>query len=89
MEAEPLLGQVDRPHYEIAKLAKEIEVPYLNSFEELKPFIQGTAQSTYYYVGDMHFNPRGYKIWANSHVEFLMNSDHSLLPRKFYQHLSN
>jgi len=78
-----------RPHYEIAKLAKEIEVPYLNSFEELKPFIQGTAQSTYYYVGDMHFNPRGYKIWANSHVEFLMNSDHSLLPRKFYQHLSN
>lgn len=91
-------GQIDgsgtpawssRPHYEIAKVAKDIEVPYLNSFEELKPLIQGTVQSAYYYVRDVHFNPRGYKIWANSHVQFLINSDNSLLPREFYQHLSN
>ena len=76
-----------RPHYEIAKLAKAVEVPYLNSFEELKPFIKGSHQSAYYYVGDMHFNPRGYKLWANSHIRFLTHVENSLLPNKFYQHI--
>ena len=70
-----------RPHEEIAALAKDLGVPYLSSFEALKPYIAGTPQSRYYYVGDMHFNPRGYALWARAHLEFLLDERNDLLPR--------
>ncbi|NIT60069.1 MAG: hypothetical protein GWN00_28780 [Aliifodinibius sp.] len=76
-----------RPHYAISELAKELSVPYLNSFEELKPHIQGTPQSKFYYSGDMHFNPRGYDIWARVQLQFIIDEENDLLPAGFYQHL--
>ena len=73
-----------RPHYAIEKIAAELDVPYLNSFEKLAPFISGTPQYTYYYKNDMHFNPRGYQIWADAHLDFLVKEKNGLLPEIFY-----
>jgi hypothetical protein len=72
-----------RPHYAIAELAKEMKVPYLNSYKTLKPFIPGTPQKKYYYAGDMHLNPRGNAIWARAHIQFLTDKEHALLPEVF------
>jgi len=68
-----------RPHYEFADLAKELAIPYLNSYEQLKPIISGTPQTTFYYNNNMHFNPRGYAIWAEAHVRFLISRANELL----------
>jgi hypothetical protein len=59
-------------------------VPYHNAFEALKPLITGTPQTHYYYAGDMHFNPRGYRIWADAQYRFLTDGANHLLPAGFY-----
>jgi lysophospholipase L1-like esterase len=74
-----------RPHDEIARVAAEIGVPYLNAYEKLIPIITGTPQTDFYYKGDMHFNPRGYGVWAQTHVEFLAAEENHLLPDRFYK----
>lgn len=74
-----------RPHYEIAQIAAENDVPYLNSFEKLAPLIVGTPQTDYYYKGDIHFNPKGYHIWAQAQLEFLTDEANHLLPDDFYK----
>jgi lysophospholipase L1-like esterase len=74
-----------RPHDEIAMVAAGIGVPYLNAYEKLVPIITGTPQTDFYYKGDMHFNPRGYSIWAQIHVEFLAAEENHLLPDDFYE----
>lgn len=66
---EPLWSS--RPHIELEQLAKSLEIPYLNAFEALKSTIRGTEQEEYYLRGDMHFNPRGYKVWAEAHIQKL------------------
>jgi hypothetical protein len=76
-----------RPHMEIAQLAGKLGVPYLNSFEALRPRIQGTPRNAFYYANDMHFNPRGYDIWARAHLDFLLEEEHALLPASFYRHV--
>lgn len=77
-------GSSARPHKEIAGVAAQCGVPYHNAFEDLKPLITGTPQTQYYYAGDMHFNPRGYKIWADAQYKFLSDSSNHLLPAGFY-----
>lgn len=76
-----------RPHEAIGKLASEIGVPYLNSFEALAPVIRGTVQTKYYYSGDMHFNPRGYAAWAACQLAFLTDRRNALLPEAFLANL--
>jgi lysophospholipase L1-like esterase len=73
-----------RPHDEIARVANENGVPCLNSLDALAPFIVGTPQERYYYHRDMHFNPRGYRIWAEAHIKFISDRDNGLLPEEFY-----
>jgi len=73
-----------RPHDEIARVAKENGVPYLNSLDALAPLIVGTPQRKYYYHRDMHFNPRGYRIWAEAHIGFISERENDLLPEEFY-----
>lgn len=75
----------DRPHVAVAELASELEVPYLNSFEALKPHVAGTPQSRYYFADNIHFNPRGYAIWAEAHLSFLLDSGNDLLPAELYR----
>ena len=72
------------PHHEIANIAEEEGVPYLNSFNKLKDFIVGTPQDSFYYKNNMHFNPRGYKIWSKAHLDFLKDKKNSLLPEDIY-----
>lgn len=73
----------NRSHHELAHLAKELGVPYLNSYEQLKPIILGTPQTKFYYYRDMHLNPRGYSVWAEAHVQFLTSRANKLLPEEF------
>ena len=76
-----------RPHVEISRVAQQLQVPYLHSFNLMAPSIIGSAQSDYYYDGNMHFNPRGYKLWSDIHIDFILNENTQLLPASFYEHL--
>ena len=75
----------NRPHIVIGEAAKKAGVPYLNSHAALAPKIQGTPQRRYYYYRDMHFNPRGYAIWAEAQLKFLLDPKHGLLPTSIYR----
>ncbi|MEM7116352.1 MAG: hypothetical protein AAF614_28210 [Chloroflexota bacterium] len=68
------------PHFALAAFAAELDVPYLNSYAALEPHIQATSQTEFYYYGDMHFNPRGYALWANAQLAFLRDPANQLLP---------
>jgi len=74
----PILS--DRPHRELAALAARKEVLYFNSWKALREKIEGTAQTTYYYYGNMHFNPRGNDLWAQAHIDAWQNFRSTLLP---------
>lgn len=75
----------NRAHYEIKEAALDGGALYLNSYEALKPLVLNTPQEKYYYNYDMHFNPRGYRIWANAHLDFLTDKSNALLPDGFYE----
>jgi hypothetical protein len=69
-----------RPHREIARVAAEQGVPYFDAHAALAPKIAGTEQTEYYARGDMHFNLRGYRLWAKAHFEALIDPTLGLLP---------
>jgi lysophospholipase L1-like esterase len=73
-----------RPHKEIASVAERCGVPYHNAFEDLKSLITNTPETQYYNSGDIHFNPRGYRIWADAQYKFLSDSSNHLLPESFF-----
>ncbi len=75
----------NRPHLEIQNIARESGVYYLDSYGYLAPFIKGTPRQKYYYRSDMHFNPKGYFIWANAHIKTITDPNNKLLPEEFYQ----
>ena len=77
-------GWSDRPHKEIGAVAKAVGVPYLDSHKALDRFIRGTPQTDYYYFRNMHFNPRGYVLWADAQISFLLTPSHKLLPASVY-----
>jgi hypothetical protein len=79
----------DRPHRELAALALELGVPYLDAFTALRPVVEGTPQEVYYYRLDMHFNPRGYERWAEAHIEFLLDPRVGVLPPELYRQKSH
>lgn len=74
-----------RPHEAVSAAAQKNDIPYLNSFKKLQPVITGSPQPEYYYYHDMHFNPRGYALWAKAHLDFLMDKHNKLLPESVYQ----
>jgi hypothetical protein len=74
----------NRPHQEIASLGRASGVPYLDALASLASAIQGTPKGRYYYTNDMHFNPRGYQIWAAAHLAFLRDPANGLLPEASY-----
>jgi hypothetical protein len=73
-----------RPHEEIRKIARELKIPYLDSIAFLDPHIKDSQQTEYYYKNDMHFNPRGYALWARAHIQALLDPDNKLLPEFAY-----
>jgi lysophospholipase L1-like esterase len=75
----------DRPHIVIGEAAKRAGVPYLNSHAALLRHVQGTPQRRFYYHKNMHFNPRGYALWAKAQLSFLLDPEHGLLPAALYR----
>lgn len=75
----------DRPHREVARVAREHGVPYLDAFAALAPRVRGTPRMRWYYAGNMHFNPDGYALWAEAQLAFLTDPRHGLLPAAFYE----
>ena len=71
------------PHNVIREAAESVGARYLDSYQALKEHIQPSAQDYYFYKGDGHFNPRGYEIWANAHMAFLLDPKNGLLPEAF------
>jgi hypothetical protein len=74
-----------RPHREIARVARAGGAVYLDSLAALTPLVEPTPHDWYYYSGDMHFNPRGHRIWADAQLAFLLDPRNGLLPAAFYR----
>ncbi|MDD5195495.1 MAG: hypothetical protein PHQ96_07490 [Candidatus Omnitrophica bacterium] len=74
-----------RPHQEIRNIAQKAGIPYLDSVGFLEPYIKNSKQSEYYYKNNMHYNPRGYKLWAKAHIQALLAPDNRLLPDFVYK----
>lgn len=69
-----------RPHQELERVAREKGVAYFDGVAALMPAIAGTPQSAYYLRGDMHFNPRGNRLWAEAQLRALRDPALGLLP---------
>lgn len=74
-----------KPHDAIEAVARAADVAYFDSLEPLRPIIEGTPQSAFYYRGDMHLNPRGYEVWSRAHLEALTDPARRLLPDSAYR----
>ena len=72
--------QSNRPHRELEKLAADLEVPYFNAYEALRPHIEGTPQALNYIGGDIHFNANGNRLWGREQANFLLGPANGLLP---------
>lgn len=73
-----------RPHHVIAKLVKQLGATHLDSYKKLYAAISGSPQTEYYYRRDMHFNPLGYRLWADAHLEILHDRKNKLLPEDYW-----
>jgi len=69
-----------QPHREIKQLAESLGVIYLDSYNGLKSALVGSQQDEFYYRNDMHFNPRGYRLWAKLHLDLLEDPSNKLIP---------
>ena len=69
-----------QPHREIQQLAESLGAIYLDSYNGLKSALVGSQQDEFYYRNDMHFNPRGYRLWAKLHLDLLENISYRLIP---------
>ncbi len=74
----------NKPHTVLEEFAAKEHIPFLNSYERLKPIIENTKVEKYYWNTDpTHFNKAGNEIWAASQVEFLTNPSNGLIPFSF------
>ncbi len=73
-----------RAHQEIANLVKQLGGAHLDSYAKLYSSIAGSRQTEYYYRGDMHFNPLGYRLWADAHLEAFYDRKNKLLPESYW-----
>ena len=70
----------NKPHHIVAEIAKEGGASYFDSWSALKPHIEFSERDTFYYTTNMHFNPRGNRIWADAHYRALCDPKLGLLP---------
>ncbi len=68
-----------RPHREIKRVAKAHGAVYLDAHAAMQARIDGTPQWAWYAKGDMHFNVRGYKLWADVQAALLMRNGFGFL----------
>lgn len=69
-----------RPHEDIRRVAEENGAAYLDSYRSLAPWLMGSRQAEYYYSGNMHFSPRGNRLWAQAHIRAFLDPANRLLP---------
>jgi hypothetical protein len=69
-----------RPMRELAQVCKEESVPFLDPTPEFTERLAGRPPAEIYIPGDMHFNPAGYRMWAEIQLEFL-NSQQGMRER--------
>jgi len=70
-----------KPHEKLAEAANEHNFLYLNSFSALHPDIENTTVDEYYWENDpTHFNEKGYALWADAQVQFMLKNKNELLP---------
>lgn len=60
-----------RPMDDLAALCRSEHVPFLDPVEDFKKRLGSTPPETLYIPNDMHFNPQGYRMWAEIQLEFL------------------
>ena len=72
----PHLQQLDgrwslQPMNDIAAVCAEEGVPFLDPIHSFKQRLGNTPPSDIYIPNDMHFNPKGYQMWAEIQLDFL------------------
>jgi lysophospholipase L1-like esterase len=60
-----------QPMNDIAAVCARENVPFLNPVDAFKQKLGSTPAQEVYIPGDMHFNSKGYRMWAEIQVEFL------------------
>jgi hypothetical protein len=76
-----------RPIHEIERAARSGGAAYFDSYAALAPAIKGTLQPDFYWRDDMHFNPKGSRLWAEANKAALRDPALGLLPPWAYAHL--
>ena len=69
-----------RPHEIIKQRCAELGISYFDSHEFLLPHLKNTEQPDYYFRKDMHFNDKGFALWAKAHqraLELLLKPENS------------
>jgi lysophospholipase L1-like esterase len=56
---------------DIAAVSARENVPFLNPVEAFKQKLGSTSPQEIYIPNDMHFNSKGYRMWAEIQLEFL------------------
>jgi hypothetical protein len=60
-----------QPFSDIESICVSEQVPFLNPIRGMHERLGDQAPSSIYIPGDMHFNPKGYRMWGDVQVEFL------------------
>ena len=60
-----------QPMDDIAAVSARENVPFLNPVEAFKQKLGSTSPQEIYIPNDMHFNSKGYRMWAEIQLEFL------------------
>ena len=69
-----------QPMIEVRKVAADLAVPYFDSYAALRPVAEREGAAALFIPNDMHFNERGYAVWAQGYVQFLREHAAELLP---------
>lgn len=64
--------QSKKPLQALKELTQSTSTPYFDSLEVIERRLDGARPEEIYDKGDMHFNRRGYALWANGYSEFLL-----------------
>ena len=60
-----------QPFSDIESVCISEDVPFLNPVAGIKAKLGDQPPSSIYIPLDMHFNPRGYRMWGDVQVDFL------------------
>ena len=71
-------------HQRIRRVTEAAGGVYFDSLSGLMPKLEHSAKGDYYFEYDLHFNPDGYRAWAEVHLQALMDPKLNLLPEAVF-----